>query len=142
MGVGILTCMTVKNRAAGLERMKRTKTPTLILETKGDFYLAVLDLPSYHTFRIFNQSGEILRGVYYSDSKRGYTFLHRHENMADVFSTTEHENIHAAIDQCREWELDDLIDNTMISKHELHMDDNEEHNGMRIAIWEEEYFGE
>ena len=142
MWVILLTNMTVKNRAAGLERMKRTKPPKLITETDGDFYLAVIELPSYHTFRIFNQSGEILRGVYYSDSKRSYTFLHRHENMEDVFSTTEHENIHAAIDQCREWELNEIIDNKMLTKYELHMDDNEEHNGMRIAIWEKEYFGE
>jgi hypothetical protein len=88
---------------------------------------------------MFNQSGEILRGVYYSDSKRGYTFLHRHENKKDVLSTTEHENLHAAIDQCREWEFDDLANGKMLEKDMIFMDDMEEHNMMRIALWRDEY---
>lgn len=113
-----------------------------ILEDEGDFYLETSNIPSYHTFRIFNQSGEILRGVYYADSKRNYTFLHRHECMEDVYSTTEHENIHAAIAQCKEWEETDIINAKMTEKYRLTMDDNEEHNMIRIALQEEEYFGE
>jgi hypothetical protein len=111
------------------------------METEGDFYYADINDPSHHTFRLFNQSGEILRGVYYSDSKRSYTFLHRHENLADIISTTEHENMHAAIDQCREWEWDSLNLGEMLEADLLSMDDNEEHSMMRVAIWGSEYGG-
>jgi hypothetical protein len=130
-----VTNLTVKNRG------KRDYIPKQILELEGDFYIATNELPSYHTFRIFNQSGEILRGVFYADSKRNYTFLHRHECIPDVYKTTEHENIHAAIETIHEWETQELIDDTMVGKFELKMDDNEEHNMIRIALLPEEYFG-
>lgn len=118
------------------------KTPRVIMEGDGDFYLETSNLPSHHTFRTFNQSGEIFRGIYYADSKRGYTFLHRHEVLEDILSTTEHENIHAAIAQIREWEEDEVLNSKLTAKYELLMDDNEEHNMIRIALQEEEYFGE
>lgn len=131
--------MTVKGRAGGIARMTRKRIPKMILETDGDFYQADIDYPSEHTFKMFNQSGESFRGVYYSDSKRGYTFLHRHENVPDVISTCEHENMHAAIDQCREWEWDDLNLGKMLESDMIMMDDMEEHNMMRYAIWGDEY---
>jgi len=103
--------MTVKNRSLGYARASarakaraKAKTPKVISED-GDFYLEQPDFPSYHTWRISNQSGENLRGVFYGDSKRNYTFLHRHEVEEDWLSTTEHENIHAGIFQCIEWSL-------------------------------------
>ncbi len=132
--------MTVKNRASVYSK-KRTFQPKMI-EEKGDFYLETPDEPSYQTWRIQNQSGEILRGVYYGDSKRSYVFLHRHENIEDVLSTSEHESIHSAIFQCIEWELDDIQAGTMLEKDSIIMDDNEEHAMIRIALQEVEYFGE
>jgi len=139
--------MTVKNKILGIQiaerRAKARKyNPKLILEAKGDFYLQTPDYPSYSTFRMFNQSGENYRGVFYADSKRNYVFCQRHENIEDVLSTTEHENIHAAIFQCVEWEIEDLADDKLIEKYTIKMDDNEEHNMIRVAIWGEESFGE
>jgi len=113
-----------------------------IMEEAGDFYLETPEFPSYHTFRISNQSGETFRGVFYADSKRNYTFLHRHESYEDILKTTEHENIHAAIDLIREWEQDELLENKMSDKWKTNMDDNEEHNMIRIALMPEFYFGE
>lgn len=137
--------MTVKNRSSGYqrarERARLRKTPKVI-EENGDFYLEAPDYPSYHTWRLQNQSGEILRGVFYADSKRNYTFLHRHEVEEDWLSTTEHENIHSAIFQCIEWEIDEMADGKLLDKDSIRMDDNEEHNMIRIALQEEEYFGE
>jgi len=129
--------MVVKNT-----RKVRTRPLKPILEEDGDFYLETPELPSHHTWRLFNQSGEILRGVFYADSKRNYTFLHRHESMEDIYKTTEHENIHAAIDLIREWEQDELMENKMSDKWETRMDDNEEHNMIRVAVMPEFYFGE
>lgn len=80
--------------------------------------------------------------MYYGDSRRNYTFLHRHEYLPEIFSTTEHENMHAAIDTIRDWELTEVMEDKLLSKHQLHMDDNEEHNMIRIALSPEEYFGE
>ena len=137
--------MTVKNRASGLamaraRSQKRIFKP--ILETKGDFYIADIDYPSYQNFRLFNQSGEILRGVFYGDSKRTYVFLHRHECIPDIISTSIHESLHAGIFQCMEWELDDLADGKLLDKDIIRMDDNEEHNMIRVALLPEEYYGE
>ncbi len=137
--------MTVKNRASGIalataRSQKRTFKP--ILETEGDFYVAEIDYPSYQTFRLFNQSGEIYRGVFYADSKRSYVFLHRHECIPDIIATSIHECLHAAIFQCIEWELDDLAEGKLLDKNIVRMDDNEEHNMIRIALLPEEYFGE
>lgn len=137
--------MTIKNRSEGISRAKeRAKhhESTVITESDGDIYIAHVEYPNHHTFRVFNQSGETYRGVYYADSKRGYTFLHRHENIEDILSTTEHENLHAGIFQCREWEFDEIEEGKLLDKHVLRMDDNEEHNMIRIALQEEEYFGE
>ena len=137
--------MTVKNRATGLamaraRSQKRIFKP--ILETKGDFYIADIDYPSYQNFRLFNQSGEILRGVFYGDSKRTYVFLHRHECIPDIIATSIHESLHAGIFQCMEWELDDLADGKLLDKDIIRMDDNEEHNMIRVALLPEEYYGE
>ena len=137
--------MTVKNRASGIaiaraRSEKRRFKP--ILETEGDFYVAEVDYPSYQTWRIFNQSGEIYRGVFYADSKRSYVFLHRHECIPDIIATSIHECLHAAIFQCIEWELDDLAEGKLLDKNIVRMDDNEEHNMIRIALLPEEYFGE
>lgn len=137
--------MTIKNKASGLaiaraRSLKRTPKP--IYETEGDFYVAEIDYPSYQTWRIFNQSGEILRGVFYYDSKRSYIFLHRHECVPDIIATSIHESLHAGIFQCIEWELDDLAEGKILDKNIVRMDDNEEHNMIRIALLPEEYFGE
>lgn len=137
--------MTVKNRALGRvnarERAKR-KIIKPILETDGDFYEADVDYPSYQTWRITNQSGENFRGVFYSDSKRTYVFLHRHECIEDIIATSVHESIHAGIFQCVEWEYDELEKGKLLDKYMIRMDDNEEHNMIRIALLPEEYFGE
>jgi len=133
--------MTVKNRAIGLANASRNaKRLKPILENiDGDYYIADIPYPSYHTFVMNNQSGEILRGVYYADNKKGYTFLERHQVIEDVESTTEHENLHAAIFQCIEWELDDLQDGKMLDKDLFKLNDREEHNIIRIMLWENEY---
>ena len=137
--------MTVKNRASGLamaraRSQKRVFKP--ILETDGDFYIAEIDYPSSQTWRLFNQSGEILRGVFYADSKRSYVFMHRHECIPDIIATSVHESLHAGVFQCIEWELDDLEDGKILDKDTTRMDDNEEHNMIRVALLPEEYFGE
>ena len=54
----------------------------------------------------------------------------------------EHENLHAAIFQLIEWEIDELTEEKLIEKYIIRMDDNEEHNMIRVALQEEEYFGE
>ncbi len=137
--------MTVKNRAAGVQNArsrakKRNYAP--VMEDDGVAYSVDVDYPSFHTWRLFNQSGEILRGVCYSDSKRSYTFLHRHEVRGDWLSTTEHENLHSAIFQCVEWEYDEMAEGKLLEKDMIRIDDNEEHNMIRIMLQEEEYFGE
>jgi hypothetical protein len=137
--------MTVKNRASGLAMARarsQKKVYKPILETDGDFYIADIDYPSFQTFRLFNQSGENLRGVFYADSKRTYVFMHRHECIPDIMATSEHESLHAGIFQCMEWELDDLTEGKLLDKDCIRMDDNEEHNMIRIALLPEEYFGE
>jgi len=136
--------MTVKNRAEGIinARTRAKHRPKKILESEGDFYDADIDYPSYHTFSMNNQSGEILRGVFYADSKKSHTFLERHQVIEDVESTTEHENLHAAIFQCMEWEYDDLEDAKILEKDIIRMDERQEHNMIRILLWEREYFGE
>lgn len=137
--------MTVKNREAGRalakSRAEKNKFKP-ILETEGDFYVADIDYPTYQTWRIFNQSGESYRGVFYSDSKRSYVFLHRHECIEDIIATSVHESLHAAIFQCTEWEFDELSLGKLLDKDLIRMDDNEEHSMIRIALLPEEYFGE
>lgn len=135
--------MTVKNRALGLanaRRRARSTVPKKILETEGYFYEADIDYPSYHTFSMNNQSGEILRGVYYADSKKSHTFLERHQVVEDVYSTTEHECLHAAIFQCLEWEYEELNLGELLESDMTRIDEREEHNIIRILLWEDEYF--
>ncbi len=137
--------MTVKNRTLGMlnaSRRAKKRLKPILENIDGDYYIAHIDYPSYHTFVMNNQSGEILRGVYYADTKTGYTFLERHQVIEDVESTTEHENLHAAIFQCTEWELDDLEDGKILDKHLVRINERTEHNIIRILLWEEEYFGE
>lgn len=136
--------MTVKNRSTGISNaIRRAKyQPKKILEDEGDFYEADIDYPSYHTFTMNNQSGEILRGVYYADTKNSHTFLERHQVIEDVLSTTEHENLHAAIFQCFEWEYEELYLGNIREKDVTRIDEREEHNIIRILLWEEEYFTE
>jgi len=135
--------MTVKNRSIGLSNARRrAKTPKKILETEGYFYEAEIDYPSEHTFTMNNQSGEIFRGVYYADTKLGHTFLERHQVIEDIESTTEHENLHAAIFQCIEWEFIELDFAKILESDLIRLDERQEHNLIRILLWEEEYFGE
>lgn len=137
--------MTVKNRTIGLanaQRRAKQHNPKIIMEDEGDFYVVEVDYPSYHTFVTNNQSGEILRGVYYADTKKGFTFLERHQVIEDILSTTEHENLHAAIFQCLEWEYDELEDMKLLEKHLTRIDERSEHDIIRLLLWEKEYFGE
>lgn len=136
--------MTAKRMRSKSDHINDSKkrTPKVIEETDGDFYEAFIDFPSYQTWKLFNQSGEILRGVYYGDTKRSYVFLHRHECPEDEIQTSIHESLHAAIDQCREWEFDDLGLGKILDKDLLRMDDIEEHNMIRIALQAERYFSE
>ena len=136
--------MTVRNKASGLAnaRIRAKRLKPILEDIDGDYYVAHIDYPNYHTFEMNNQSGEILRGVYYADTKTGYTFLERHQVVEDVESTTEHENLHAAIFQCEEWELDDLEDGKMLEKDLVRVNDRTEHNIIRILLWESEYFGD
>jgi len=142
--------MTVKNKAQGLANASRRASshkskkfiPRKILETEGEFYEAEVDYPSNHTFTMNNQSGEILRGVSYSDTKEAHTFLERHQVIEDVESTTEHENLHQAIFQCQEWEYDELDKMHILESDMIRIDERQEHNIIRIMLWEEEYFTE
>jgi hypothetical protein len=136
--------MTVRNRRSTSDHKAdaRRRNLKLIDETDGDYYNADIDYPSYQTWKLFNQSGEILRGVYYGDTKRSYVFLHRHECPEDEIQTSIHESLHAAIDQCREWEFDDLGEGKLLDKDIIRMDDIEEHNMIRIALLADRYFGE
>ena len=137
-----MTVQRKKSKATMIVEAKSRKNDfKRIEETEGDFYEAVIEYPSYQTWRIANQSGEILRGVYYGDTKRSYIFMHRHECPEDEIATSVHESIHAAIDQCREWEFDDLSLGKILDKDLLRMDDNEEHNMIRITLQAERYFG-
>ncbi len=134
--------MTVKNRAIGLAnamRRAQSHVPKKILETEGYFYEADIDYPSYHTFTMNNQSGEIYRGVFYADTKFGHTFLERHQVIEDVYSTTEHECLHAAIFQCLEWEYEELDKGELLDKDMIRIDERQEHNIIRIMLWEDEY---
>ena len=134
--------MTVKNRAIGManaSRRSKTHIPKKILETEGYFYEAEIEYPTYHTFSMNNSSGEILRGVFYYDTKLGHTFLERHQVMEDIYSTTEHENLHAAILQCIEWEFDDLDKGWITEMDMVRCDERQEHNAIRILLWEDEY---
>ncbi len=130
--------MTVKNRSVGIKNARFNP----VMETDGHFYVAEIDYPSHQTWRIANQSGESFRGVFYADSKRSYVFLHRHECVEDIIATSIHESIHAGIFQCLEWEFDELSNGKILDKDCIRMDDNEEHNMIRIALLPEEYFGE
>lgn len=138
--------MTVKNKALGIAlAIRRAKShsvyePKKILETEGYFYEAEIDYPTYHTFTMNNQSGEILRGVYYADSKKCHTFLERHQVVEDIYSTTEHECLHASIFQCQEWEFDELDKGDLLDKDMIRLDERQEHNIIRIMLWEDEYF--
>lgn len=136
--------MTVRNKRSDSTHREQAKKRKLkiIDETDGDFYEAFIEFPSYQTWKLFNQSGEILRGVYYGETKRSYVFLHRHECPEDEIQTSIHESLHAAIDQCREWEYDDLNLGKILDKDLIRMDDTEEHNMIRIALQAERYFGE
>jgi len=137
--------MTVKNRAQGIALAKeraKNKELKIIEETEGDFYEAHIEYPSWQTWHIANQSGEMLRGVFYPDSKRHYVFLHRHECVEDIVATSIHESIHAGIFQCIEWEYDEMEKGMLLEKYLTRMDDTEEHNMIRIAVMPEEYFGE
>lgn len=137
--------MTVKNKVIGLanaSRRAKNRMPRKILETEGEFYEADIDYPSHHTFTMFNQSGDMFRGVYYMDSKLAHTFLERHQVIEDVESTTEHENLHQAIFQCQEWEYDELNLGHLLDSDMIRMDERQEHNIIQIMLWEKEYFSE
>lgn len=115
------------------------KKPKIITESQGDVYMKQPEFPSSQTFKICNQSGENLRGCYYTDSKRNYVFLETHECIDDIYATSEHESLHSAIDICRTWEFEDVQDGKLREKHCMRMDDHEEHNIIRIILLADEY---
>lgn len=104
----------------------------IIEETDGDFYS--IDSKGYHQIVLFPSNGCSERGIYFYETKQGYTHASRHENLKDILSTTTHENIHQAIDLCHEWEIEDEDE---IS----HTDDISEHRIIRRMLWADEYLG-
>ena len=86
----------------------------IIEETDGDFYS--IDSKGYHQIVLFPSNGCRERGIYFYETKQGYTHASRHENLKDILSTTTHENIHQAIDLCHEWEIEDEDEKERLKK--------------------------
>jgi len=103
-----------------------------VMETDGDFYSE--ETEGVHTFKLFPPNGCVERGIYFPYTKCGYTHLARHEVIADIISTTIHENIHQAIDQITDWEEEE---DDIVTK----LDDVTEHIIIRRILWADEYLG-
>ena len=87
--------------------------------------------------------GETYRGVFYPEDKSNYVFLNRHENIADIISTSIHESLHAAIYQCMEWEWTEIWNDELTEKWSVKGNNGlKEHNAIRVMLFAEEYFGD
>ncbi len=119
------------------------KNPRVITENEGEVYLIDEEYPSHQTFKLFVESGETMRGVFYGEDKSSYVFLNRHENVEDIISTCVHEGLHAAIWTIVEWEYIEILNGYLIEKHSIKGNNNlKEHNAIRVMLMAEEYFGE
>ncbi|UVF62473.1 hypothetical protein [Nitrososphaeria virus YSH_922147] len=117
--------------------------PKVILEEKGDIYIQEEEYPSFQSFQVVTESGETFRGVFYSEDKSSYVYLNRHENIADIISTCNHEALHASIWQIIEWEFDEMWNDNLTEKWSIKGNNNrKEHNAIRVMLMPEEYFGE
>ena len=87
-----------------------------------DGKLLYLESPYDQDFKFVNNQTEC-RGILYNETKRSFVFLGKHESLAEIFDSCEHESIHCAIRH----KLDD--DSTDASGD---MDVDEEHNLMRF----------
>jgi hypothetical protein len=117
------------------------RNPKVIMEEEGDLYVVESDWPSYQTFTIGPQPGETYRGVFYPDNKQSYVHCNRHENLEDLFSTCNHEAIHAAIWECIWEEWREMWNDNMVEKDTIKTDDRKEHNAIRIMLMADLYFG-
>lgn len=77
----------------------------IIYETEGLFYS--IESKGVSTFEITPESGNSERGVCFLENGNRYTHLSRHGCYEDILNTLEHEDLHAAIELCRSWELEE-----------------------------------
>jgi len=88
----------------------------------------------YQDFKI--NPDEILRGIYHGDSDVSTIFLKRHASLTEILTTSEHEDIHAAISHilAEEREEDYLSSNDL-----TRIDVDMEHKIIPIIQWIDDY---
>ncbi len=82
-----------------------------------------LDSPYEQDFKFVNNQTEC-RGILYEKTRKSYIYLGKHESLAEIFDSCEHESLHCAI---RNQLNDEHSDMSVI------MDIDEEHNLMRFV---------
>jgi len=118
------------------------KDPKMIMEDEGDFYMFTPEYDSHQDFTITPQLGETYRGVFYPEDKQSYVHVGRHENEEDIISTCVHESLHAAIYECVDWEMIEMLNAEIREKDTIKTNDRKEHYAIRIMLMVEDYFGE
>ena len=92
----------------------------IIYETDGEFYST--DSIGVSTFEITPESGNSERGVCFMENGNRYCHLSRHGCIEDILNTLAHEDLHAAINECRIWEHEEnekYIDHDPRQEHRM-----------------------